>query len=142
MTLRTWARAALLVAIALGGCDGPGINSPTSGRVARAGGVAPGQSLVGSWRRAIFFLDDFNYSRSNETTFQFASDGTFFRVQVARNFTLGLTDVLVSAGRWRLSGTQLVLDFVTPSAFQLVLDLRIFSSELELAGQTYFRVPT
>lgn len=128
-----------LLAFALA-CDGPGIVGPTTARIGRVGGSNTSTALLGSWRRAIFFLDDFNYSRSSETTYQFAADGTALRVQVARNHTLGLADILVSAGRWRLEGTRIVIDFVSPSTFQLALDMRLVGDQLELGGQVFLRV--
>ena len=132
----------LLCALSIAGaaCDGPGVAGPAGGRVARVGGANPVLALVGSWRRVIFFLDDFNYARSSETTFQFNTDGSVVRVQVARNHTLGLADVVVSTGLWRMDGAKVVLDFVTPTKFQLSLDARIVGDQLELAGQTYLRV--
>ncbi|MBK8248330.1 MAG: hypothetical protein IPK85_13125 [Gemmatimonadetes bacterium] len=121
-------------------CDGPGIAGPTTARIGRVGGSNTSAALLGAWRRAIFFLDDFNYSRSSETTYQFAADGTAVRVQVARNHTLGLADILVSAGRWRLEGARLVIDFVSPSPFQVALDMRLVGDQLELGGQLFLRV--
>lgn len=136
--MRPFLFALALVAAA---CDGPGVAGPATGRVALVGATNPGTALLGTWRRTVFFLDDLNYARSSETTYQFAADGTALRLQVARNHTLGLADVLVSAGRWRLDGTRLVIDFSTPSAFQLALTMRLTGNELDLGGQTFLRVP-
>ena len=130
----------LLCVLALVGCDGPGVAGPAGGRVARTGGASPALALVGSWRRTVFFLDEFNYARSSETTFQFNLDGSVVRVQIARNHTLGLADALVTTGLWRMDGAQVVLDFVTPTRFQLTLEVRIVGDQLDLAGQTYLRV--
>ena len=134
--------AGLLCALTLAvvSCDGPGVAGPAGGRVARIGGATGSAAIVGAWRRAVFFLDDFNYARSSETTFQFNADGTLVRVQIARNHTLGLADVSVATGSWRTDGTQVVLDFVTPTRFQLSLEARVVGDQLDLAGQTYLRV--
>lgn len=124
----------------LAACDGPGVVGPNSVRLARAGSTPTATALVGTWRRAIFFLDDFGYSRSTETTFQFAADGSLVRVQIARNFTLGLVDVLVDAGRWRLNGSLVILDYATPTTFQVSLPFSVVGDQLDLAGQTFLRV--
>ena len=136
--MKRFAAATLLLGAI--GCDGPGVTSPTTAIIGRTGTTNPSTALVGSWRRIVFFFDDFNFASSSETTFQFAGDGTVVRSQIARNHTLGLVDVLVSTGRWRLQGTQLALDFVTPSSFQIVFEVRVVGDQLELAGQTYLRV--
>jgi hypothetical protein len=133
-------RSASLLLLCCLACDGPGVVGPTTTRLTRIGATNPASALVGTWRRAVFFLDDFNYSRSSETTYQFAADGAAVRVQVARNYTLGLADILVSAGRWRLEGSRLVIDFVSPSTFQLALDMRLVGDQLDLGGQVFLRV--
>jgi hypothetical protein len=134
-------RGALVVALALGAaCDGPGVLSVSTGRLARAGAGSTPQAIVGTWRRTLFFLDDFNFASASETTFQFDANGTVVRVLVVRNFTLGLADVSVATGRWRMEGTQVVMEFTTPSPFQLRLEARIVGDQLDLGGQTYLRV--
>ncbi len=131
--------AAVLLAATMA-CDGTGVTSPTTARIARTGSTSPATSLVGTWRRIVFFFDDFNFANSSETTFQFAGDGTLVRSQIARNHTLGLVDVFVSTGRWRQQGTRLEIDFVSPSTSQVVFEARVTGNQLELAGQTYLRV--
>lgn len=133
-------RLVVALMVIAAGCDGPGVTSPTTARIGRTGGSSPSNAIVGSWRRIVFFFDEFNFASSSETTFQFSGDGTVVRAQIARNHTLGLVDVFVSTGRWRLQGTRLELDFVSPSTFQLVFEARIVGDQLEIAGQTYLRV--
>lgn len=134
-------RTALLLVALLLGCDGPGIVGLRTARLGRVGAPSASTGVIGTWRRVIYFLDDFNYSRSSETTYQFAADGTAVRLQVARNFTLGLSDAVVSAGRWRLENTRIIIDFVSPSNFQLAFDTRLVGDQLELGGQVFLRVP-
>lgn len=135
-------RALLVSALLLAGCDGDGISGPGNRQIARAPGTTatPATSLVGTWRREVFFLDEFNFARSSETTFQFNADSSVVRLQVSRNFTLGLADAQVSAGRWTLSGDDLVIDFTSPSSFRLTLQASIVGDELTLSGETYLRV--
>lgn len=134
--------AIAMSALLLAGCDGEGVSGPGNRQIARAPGTTatPTASLVGTWRREVFFLDEFNFARSAETTFQFNADSSVVRLQVARNFTLGLADAQVSVGRWTLSGNQLVIDFTTPSSFRLTLQASIVGDELTLSGETYLRV--
>lgn len=129
--------AALLLAV---GCDGPGVVSPGRVRIATTGGVAASQAIVGTWRRTVYFVDDFGISRSTETSWQFGADGTAARAQVARNYTFGLVDVLVSAGRYRVEGTRVIIDLVTPTPTQLAYEVRRTGNELELSGQVYVLV--
>lgn len=132
-----WCVAALLLAV---GCDGPGVVSPGRVRIATTGGVSASQAIVGTWRRTVYFVDDFGFSRSTETSWQFGADGTAARAQIARNYTVGLVDVLVSAGRYRVEGTRVVIDLVSPTPTQLAYEVRRTGNELELAGQVYVLV--
>ena len=134
---RLWTAACLLATLS---CDGPGVASPRNGVVLGGGTAASALSVVGTWRRLVVFVDDFGFARSSETTWQFGADGAVARVLVTRNLSLGLIDVLVSAGRYRLSNDQVIVDLVTPSPVQLQLSLRLVGEQLELAGQTYLRV--
>jgi hypothetical protein len=129
-------------ALLLTGCDGTGVAAPGTVRFAQsgAGGAGIAQALLGSWRRAIFFIDDFGIARSSETTWRFDADGAVVRVQVSRNLSLGLADVVVSAGRYRVENTRVLIDIVTPAPAQLAFELRITGTQLTLAGEPYLRV--
>lgn len=142
MKRRAIRRIALLALAAapLAGCDGDGVVSPNGHLVARGGGPSVSTALVGTWRRAIFFLDEFGFARATETTWQFGSNGAVTRVQVARNFTIGIADVQVAAGSYRYDGARVVIDLVTPAPQQLQFAVRFTSDGLELAGQAYLRV--
>lgn len=145
---RTWrvtrqravAAAVAVATLACVACDGPGIASPRRVTIATTGGGAGALSVVGNWRRIVYFIDDFGISRSTETTWQFASDGSAVRVQVARNYSFGLVDVLVSAGRYRVEGTRILIDLTSPSVTQLSYEVRRNGDQLEIAGQPYVLV--
>ena len=62
-------------------------------------------------------------------------------VAVARNLSFGLTDVQTATGRWRVDGSTLLVDFVTPSPSQARLPLQLTGDELVLSGDTFFRAP-
>lgn len=143
LTMRPATVAAALVAVgALGavGCDGPGVVSPRRGVVGQVGGGGAAAAVVGTWRRTIYFIDDFGYAHSSETSWQFGADGAAARVQVTRNLTFGIADVLVSAGRYRVEGTRLVIDLITPSPVQLSYEVRRTGTQLEIAGEAYLLV--
>jgi hypothetical protein len=136
------ARTLLAAALALlaAACDGPGVASPGRRTVGIAGAGSAATSIVGTWRRAVFFLDAFGIARSSETSWQFGADGAVARILVTRNLTFGLADVQVSAGRYRLQGARVIIDFVTPTVVQLTLDVRRVGNDLELAGERYLPV--
>jgi hypothetical protein len=141
-TLRLAAAALLAPAVlASTACDGPGVVAPgvvRFGQVGSGGGVS--QALVGTWRRTIFFVDDVGVARATETSWQFGADGAVVRVQVARNLSFGLADVVVSAGRYRVENTRVLIDLVSPSPVQLAFEVRVTGTQLTLAGEPYVRV--
>lgn len=140
-----WKAGAIVAAMALAtlgaaGCDGPGVVSPRGSAVVPAGTTGASLSLVGTWRRTVYFFDAFGAAHASETSWQFNADGAVARVQVSRNLTFGITDVLVSAGRYRLEGTRVLADLVTPEPVQLAFEVRRIGNQLELAGETYVLV--
>lgn len=139
MKLLRFVSFAALAIVTAAGCDGPGVVG-LSRRIARVGAEDPGAQLVGTWRRTVFFTDDFGISHSNETTFRFDEGGAVTRVQIDRNLIEGFASTLTSVGTWSLEGSNVVIDFVTPSSFRLQLSWRIVGDTLELAGQSYLRV--
>ena len=133
--------ALAILATALGACDGPGVVTPGGApAIARTGVSSNSSAVTGTWRRAIFVIDEFDIARSIETTWQFGADGVATRVIVTNNFTSGLSDVLVATGQWRLEGSDIVIDVTTPSSFRLQLPLQLSGERLILSGETYFRV--
>ncbi|MEP7381112.1 MAG: hypothetical protein ABI910_05460 [Gemmatimonadota bacterium] len=137
MRSRHVAPAALLVAMLLTACDGPGVASPGAVRFGQVGSNDLSQAIVGTWRRSVFFLDDFGIARSSETSWQFGSDGAVVRILLARNLTYGLADVQVITGRYRIENTRLLVDVLTPSPTQLSYEVRRSSNQLTIAGEPY-----
>jgi hypothetical protein len=135
-----WPRLVVALALALA-CDGPGVVTPAgSNPIGFGSSSATSSQVTGTWQRTIFFFDDFGFAQSSETTWQFSSDGTAVRSVVARNLTLGFADVLLATARWRVQGSQLIIDFITPTPGQIQLEFRLQGSQLILAGDTYSRV--
>ena len=140
------ARAAtVLLTLALVACDGLGPVGPRDRLIGAGGsstetGGAIDDALVGNWRRTFLFVDEFGFSHSIETTWQFAGDGTAVRTVVTTNLTLQVSDVTVTVARWRIEGTSIVLDFQSPDTGQVILDFVIVGNQLTLAGEVYTRV--
>ncbi len=138
---RTWQVTSMMVAtLLLGGCDGPGVASPGSVRFGQVGSSDLSVAIVGTWRRAVYYVDDFGIARANETSWQFAGDGTVVRVLLARNITYGLADAQVNSGRYRIENGRLFIDFVTPTASQVSFDVKRSGNQLTIAGQVYLLV--
>lgn len=132
--------AVALLALLATACDGPGVVDPSRPVVSIPSATGGRAQLVGSWQRTLYFVDDFNFARASETTFQFSGDGTVVRAQASHNLSLGLVDITTSIGRWQLDGTRLTIDYITPGPAQVVLDARIVGTTLELAGQSFRRL--
>jgi hypothetical protein len=104
------------------------------------GGTAASTSIVGTWQRTLVFFDDFGFMHSSETTWEFASGGTAERSVVTTNVTLGASDTAFTAARWRLEGTNLIIDFTAPTPGTITLEARVQGTSLFLAGQEYLRI--
>ncbi|HEX9563012.1 MAG TPA: hypothetical protein VF981_03545 [Gemmatimonadaceae bacterium] len=132
------ARGALLVLMLA--CSGDPFTPPGSpGPLGTHGGGTASSGLAGTWRRQLVFIDEFGYVHSSETTWTFATSGDAFRTIVTTNFTLGAADTTFTLARWRLDGTRVIIDFVSPSPGTITLDVRIEGTTLFLAGQAYER---
>jgi hypothetical protein len=135
---RAWIAGVLLLLTAT--CDGTGVVRPDRPLIGIGGGSSSlERAIVGSWQRILFFLDDFGFVRSSETHWQFAADGTAVRAVIARNFTVGISDVTIATALWKVEGTSVHIDFLTPSPGSVQLEVRIQSDTLYLAGQAYSR---
>ena len=105
-----------------------------------AGGSTNTLAIDGTWRRTLVFFDDFGFMHSSETTWTFDRDGTAERTLVTTNVTLGAADTSLTQARWRVEGTNLIIDFTAPSTGTITLTVRLQGSTLFLAGQEYERV--
>jgi hypothetical protein len=104
------------------------------------GGTSASASIVGMWQRTLVFFDDFGFMHSSETTWQFSTGGTAERSVVTTNITLGASDTVFTDARWRLEGTNLIIDFNAPSSGTITLEARVQGTSLFLAGQEYLRI--
>lgn len=104
------------------------------------GGTAASPSIVGRWQRTIVFFDDFGFLHSSETTWSFETGGLASRSVIAANITLGAADTIFTEARWRLDGTNLIIDFTAPSPGTITLEARVQGTSLFLAGQEYLKI--
>ena len=132
--------AALLTATA---CDsGPfePVGRRPIGVLTGGGGPTTTITIEGTWRRTLVFFDDFGFLHSSETTWTFAPSGLAERTVVTTNVTLGAADTSLTQARWRVDGSNVVIDFTAPSPGTVSLEVRVQGTTLFLAGQEYQRV--
>ena len=134
--------ASLVVALlSLAACDGDlTISTGPQGFSARGGTGSSTQPaiLVGRWQRTVIF-NDASGLNSSETTWEFRADGIAIRTLVTENLTLGLSDVLISTGRWSASGRTITIVFASSPGL-LQLDFSVFGNVLTLNGQDFVRI--
>jgi len=141
---RAAAPFAALLALGLASCDGLGPVGPEQNQFATVGGTTtsadPNVALVGTWRRTVIFVDEFGDSRSIETTWQFAGDGSAARTIVTTNLTLQTSEVVVTRARWRIQESSIVLEFTDPLSAPILVDFLILDDELILGGELFTRI--
>lgn len=111
-----------------------------TGTLQGGGGTPANSALIGSWQRTIVFFDDFGFMHSSETTWTFETSGLAERSVVTTNVTLGVADTAFTDARWRLDGTNLIIDFTAPASGTITLEARVQGTSLFLAGQEYLRI--
>jgi hypothetical protein len=108
--------------------------------VLQGGGPSASTTIEGTWRRTLVFFDDFGFLHSSETTWTFEPGGAAQRTIVTTNVTLGAADTSLTLARWRIDGSNVVIEFTAPSPGTITLDVRVQNTTLFLAGQEYQRV--
>lgn len=137
--------ALLLAAIALTAtaCD-TGAFEPVGrrpiGGLEGGGGATTTTSIEGTWRRTLVFFDDFGYLHSSETTWTFSTGGLAQRTVVTTNVTLAASDTSLTQARWRVEGSNVIIEFTAPSPGTISLEVRVQGTTLFLAGQEYQKV--
>lgn len=144
--MRMATMAALVLGLAVAACDGSAVLTGPNGELvgvpgpSGTGGTNATASLVGTWRRSILFFDFDGSAASSETTWRFDSGGTGSRSVIARNFTSGVADALISTLTWQATSTTVQVTFVTPQTGTVSYDWSVRGDTLVLAGQGYLRV--
>jgi len=132
-----------VVTLVLSACDyGPyePVGKRDYGVLAGTGGPAVTTSIEGTWRRTLVFFDDFGFLHSTETTWTFVAGGSATRTSVTTNVAAGISDTSVTVARWRVEGTNVIIDFTSPSPGTTTLSVSVQGTTLFLAGQEYQRV--
>lgn len=108
----------------------------------RSGGITANSSLalVGRWERVVLFTDVGGAVHASETLWDFRSDGTALRTVVTRNLTDGFADAITAVAYWRIQGSSLVLDFVSPASGTAQFFFHISRDILTLDGRDFVRV--
>ena len=104
------------------------------------GGATTTTTIEGTWRRTLVFFDDFGFLHSSETTWTFNTGGLAERTVVTTNVTLAASDTSLTTARWRVDGTNVIIEFTAPSPGTIALEVRVQGTTLFLAGQEYQRV--
>ncbi|MBC7791258.1 MAG: hypothetical protein H7Z74_15030 [Anaerolineae bacterium] len=107
----------------------------------RSGGgiVSSSFALVGRWERFVLFTDAGGAVHASETLWDFRSDGTALRTVVTRNLTDGFADAITTVANWRVQGSSLVLDFVSPASGTVQFFFHINRDILTLDGRDFVR---
>lgn len=132
-----------VVTLVLSACDyGPyePVGKRDYGGLAGSGGPAVTTSIEGTWRRTLVFFDDIGFLHSTETTWTFEAGGTASRTSVTTNVAAGVSDTSLTLARWRIEGTNVIIDFTAPSPGSITLSVSVQGTTLFLAGQEYQRV--
>ena len=144
--MRALHRLAIVVAaLAAVACDGSRLSAPGTAGTFPVGGVGggtrpSGHFLVGSWRRTIFFVDEFGQAHSTETTWRFSESGSASRLTIARNHTAGLADSQYLEAQWEPLPQAVRITYLPPSSGTFEFSIRLEGSTLYLASQAYNRV--
>ncbi len=103
------------------------------------GNVNSSFALLGRWERVVLFTDAGGTVHASETLWDFRSDGTALRTVVTRNLTDGFADAITVIANWRVQGSSLVLDFVSPASGRSQFFFHIDRDILTLDGRDFVR---
>ena len=139
LAMRRWSFLLLVVVAA---CDSGRLGAPLGSANGTAGtpGSTSATSLIGTWRRIIYFLAEDGSASSSETTWRFNANGTASRLSVTRNFTAGLADAQSVDARWEALTQTVRITYLPPSSGTFEFAYRVSRDTLYLASQGYARV--
>ncbi len=131
----------LLCLLLLAACDSGRLGAPGGSTLGTGTtGSTAASSLVGTWRRILYFLSADGSASSSETTWRFNSDGTASRLSITRNYTAGLADAQTVEARWEPLVQTVRITYLPPSSGTFEFTYRITGDTLYLASQGYARV--
>lgn len=136
-------RWAVLMVVTFAACDSGRLGAPLGSRgTAGTGGIGGSSiaaSVVGTWRRILYFLAADGSASSSETTWRFNADGTASRLSVTRNYTAGLADAQTVDARWEALTQSIRVTYLAPSSGTFEFSYRVSQDTLYLASQGYVR---
>lgn len=134
--------AVLLAASLLGACGDSVLlsNDPIRATTGGSNASVLAEAVLGTWQRIVIFIDDAGIPRSSETTWRFDQGGSTARTVVARDLASGLSDPVVTTGRWRVEDSSLVVAFDPPTGGETRYSASVSGDTLFLASQAYMRV--
>jgi len=125
-------------------CDSGRLGAPVGGTLGPGATGTSGQSasssLVGTWRRILYFLADDGSASSSETTWRFNADGTASRLSVTRNYTAGLADAQTVDAKWQALTQTVRITYLPPSSGTFEFSYRVTRDTLYLGSQAYARI--
>ena len=135
-------RLTFVVIVLVAACDGGRFSGPrgsTGGGPGTAGGN-PASSIVGTWRRILYFIAADGSAGASETIWTFSSNGAASRTSISRNYTAGVADAQTVDARWEQLTQSVRVTFLPPSSGTFEYSFRITGDTLYLASQGYGRV--
>lgn len=144
--MRIVTRSLPLLALALGatlaGCmagDFQLATGPRAGTIGTSGDGTLAPALVGVWDRSIVF-ESGGQLLGSQTTWTFRSDGSATRVVIARNYTLGLTDVTSATATWQVTGDIITIAYLSPPGGTVTFRVAVSGGVLTLDGVSFTRI--
>lgn len=134
-------RLAILTMMLLSGCDTARLSGPR-GSVGGGGtaGGAPAATIVGTWRRILYFIAADGSASASETIWRFNANGSANRTSISRNYTAGVADAQTVEATWEQLTQSVRVTFLPPSSGTFEYSVRITGDTLYLASQGYGRV--
>lgn len=131
----------ILGLVLLSACDSGRLGAPR-GSTAGPGTVGgnPTPTIVGTWRRILYFIAADGSAGASETIWRFNANGSASRTSISRNYTAGIADAQIVDARWELLTQSVRITFLPPSSGTFEYSYRIGGDTLYLASQGYGRI--
>lgn len=133
--------------VAVAACDGDGgdLTGPIGERPPPGGFIGGGSStrqdasLIGEWTRRLVVMDNSGGISESATTWIFAAGGEGQRIQVSRNYTVGLVDSLFTSIGWSTNGGRITIEFRPPSSGEVSFRYSVLADTLSLDELRFVR---
>ena len=134
-------RVSIVALLLVAACDSSRLSGPrgSTGRPGTVGGV-PAPTIVGTWRRILYFIAADGSASASETIWRFGSNGSASRTSISRNYSAGIADAQTVDARWEQLTQSVRVTFLPPSSGTFEYSFRITGDTLYLASQGYGRV--